>query len=301
MNSANLPNLRAALQTPCMAKLDELKWAEGFAQSSYGVRYGVRVSDPSLIPELMVRLPPGSKPSNPAGVDCIFSLILGGRQGRIRNYNLLYWNHARIARSHDLNDALDAFESFVRITVAGLARGKVFVHAGVVGWRGRGILIPGKSNSGKTTLVKELIKAGATYYSDEYAILGKDGRVSAFAKPLSLRNEDGSPRIKASAESIGGKTGKARLPVGLVVATEFEQDAHWRPRFLSSGQGMLMLLQNTPSARQAPARALAVLKRVVAEAPIIKTKRGEAAQAAARILRQAEQIQDGPIRKAGVS
>ena len=64
---------------------------------------------------------------------------------------------------------------------------------------------------------------------------------------------------------------------------------------------MLMLLQNTPSARQAPARALAVLKRVVAEAPIIKTKRGEAAQAAARILRQAEQLQDGSISESEVS
>jgi hypothetical protein len=121
-----------------MARLDELKWVEGFTRSSYGVRYGVRVSDPSLIPELMMRLPPGSKPSNPAGVDCVFSLILGGRQGQIRNYNLCYWNHTRIARSHDLNDVLDAFESFVRITVAGLNRAKVFVHAGVVGWRGRG-------------------------------------------------------------------------------------------------------------------------------------------------------------------
>jgi hypothetical protein len=301
MDSANLPNLRAALQTPCMAKLDSLKWVAGFARSSYGVRYGVRVSDPSLIPALMMRLPPGSRPSNPAGVDCVFSVILGGQQGRIRSYNLLYWNHTRIARSHDLDDVLKAFESFVRITVAELARGKVFVHAGVVGWRGQGILIPGRPYSGKTTLVTELVKAGATYYSDEYAVLGQDGRVGAFAKPLSLRNEDGSPLIEVSAESIGGKIGKARLPVGLVVATEFEEGAHWRPRSLSPGQGMLVLLQNTGSARRAPDRALAVLKRVVAKAAIVKTKRGEAAHAAARILRQAEQIQDGPISKSGAS
>jgi len=261
-----------------------------FLWSSYGVQYGVRVGDPSLIPELMMRLPPESGPTNPSGVDSVFSFILGGRQGRIRNYHLLYWNHTGIARSHDLNDALDAFESFLRVTVASSARGKVFVHAGVVGWRGRGILIPGRSHSGKTTLVKELLNAGATYYSDEYAVLEGDGRVSAFAKPLSLRNEDGSPLIDVSAESIGGDIGKARLPVGLVVATEFERDAHWRPRSLSSGQGLLVLLQNTPSARRSPARALVVLKRVVTMAAIVETKRGEAAHAAAQVLRQAEQI-----------
>jgi hypothetical protein len=41
-------------------------------------------------------------------------------------------------------------------------------------------------DSGKTTLVKELVKAGATYYSDEYAVLGGDGRVSAFGALSSL-------------------------------------------------------------------------------------------------------------------
>jgi hypothetical protein len=37
------------------------------------------------------------------------------------------------------------------------------------------------SYSGKTTLVSELIRAGATYYSDEYAVIDERGRVHAIS------------------------------------------------------------------------------------------------------------------------
>ena len=41
----------------------------------------------------------------------------------------------------------------------------------IVTWgRGRAIVIPGRTFSGKSTLVAELVRAGATYYSDEYAV-----------------------------------------------------------------------------------------------------------------------------------
>ena len=71
--------------------------------------------------------------------------------------------------------------------VAEEARRGVFVHAGVVGWKGRALVLPGKSGAGKTTLVAELIRAGATYYSDEYAVLDERGRVHPYARPLAVR------------------------------------------------------------------------------------------------------------------
>ncbi len=45
---------------------------------------------------------------------------------------------------------LNYFFSRLRLTVAEFAVGKVFLHAGVVGWKDKAIVIPGKSFSGKT-------------------------------------------------------------------------------------------------------------------------------------------------------
>ena len=39
--------------------------------------------------------------------------------------------------------ALSGFESVARLSVAELAPRRVFVHAGVVGWKGRAIVVPG--------------------------------------------------------------------------------------------------------------------------------------------------------------
>ena len=49
-------------------------------------------------------------------------------------------------------------------TVAQRSRQMLFVHAGVVGWRGLAIVIPGRSHTGKSTLVAELVWRGAVYY-----------------------------------------------------------------------------------------------------------------------------------------
>ena len=55
-------------------------------------------------------------------------------------------------------------------------------HAGVVGWRGRAIVIPGRSHAGKSTLVAELVRRGAVYYCDEFAVLHETGRVHPYRR-----------------------------------------------------------------------------------------------------------------------
>ena len=65
-------------------------------------------------------------------------------------------------------------------------------------------MIPGSSFSGKTTLVRALVDAGAVYYSDEFAALDETGRVFRYAKWLSVRrpNQGGTiTRLSSSAAS----------------------------------------------------------------------------------------------------
>ena len=94
---------------------------------------------------------------------------------------------------------LQAFESKLALHVASHAEELLFVHAGVVGWRGRAIVLPGRTHAGKSTLVAALVRAGASYYSDEYALVDGDGRVRPYPRALSLRRARGAGARRARA------------------------------------------------------------------------------------------------------
>ena len=83
--------------------------------------------------------------------------------------------------------------------------------------------------SGKSALVAELVRAGATYYSDEYAIFDSLGRVHPYPKPLSLRGEPDGRAERHPIEGWGGRRGTKPLRVGLVVNTVYKPGARWRP------------------------------------------------------------------------
>jgi hypothetical protein len=272
-----------------MDKLDRLVWAEGSSILSYGVRVGIRVNKPGILERVLPFLPPGWKPSSTPIVDRLYSIIAGGEgpKPNIRLFSIVYANANRIARTPELFQAIDAFESDLQLYVAETAPRRVFVHAGVVGWQGKAIVIPGRSFSGKTTLTTELVKAGMTYYSDEYAVLDAQGRVHHYARPLSIRQNGHLEKPKKfRVETFGGRSGNKPLPVGLVLVSKYKPGAKWRPRQLSAGEGALALLSNTVSARREPQSTLATLHKVVSHAPVLKGQRGEAQQVIDFILEQ---------------
>src|SRR5882762_198704 len=261
-----------------MKKVDRLGWAVGFSLKSYGVRIGIRSNDPTALDRVCRHLPNEWESLPSSVVDRVYSILIGGKGPRanVRRLNLLYGDHIQLARSLDLDSVFERFESDLRLFVAELARHRVFVHAGVVGWKGQAIVIPGRSYSGKSTLVAALVRAGATYYSDEYAVFDSRGRVHPFSKPLELREEGEFRQTKITVTELGGQSGTKPLPVRLVLMTQFKRGARWRPRKLTAGRGVLEMLFNTVSARRSPGRALATLQRVAARADVLKGVRGDA-------------------------
>jgi hypothetical protein len=278
-----------------MEKLDRLGWAVGISMVAYGVRFGVRTNDPRILARLRQHFPFGSKPAASPVVEKLYSLIVGGESCArgVRRFNVLYGDHERIARSADLEDVLEAFDSDLQLCVAEAARRRVFVHAGVVGWKGCAILVPGRSNTGKSTLVARLVQAGATYYSDEYAVLDIRGRVHPYPKPLSIREHGNGKRTKYPVEVLGGAAGSRPLPVSLVVSAAYKPGARWRPRMVSAGKGMLLLLKNALAARREPERVLVALRQVVEEAEVLEGARGEAAEIVEGLLAAAERAREG--------
>jgi hypothetical protein len=253
-----------------MDKLDRLGWAAGFSFVAYGVRVGVRANDAAVLAQVPEYLAGAWKLSELPVVQRLYSVIAGGADPRpgVRRLNLLYADHGRLARSRDLAEVFPALARDIEYYLAETARQHVFVHAGVVGWNARAIVIPGRTSTGKTTLVAALVRAGATYYSDEYAVFDGRGRVHPFARPLSIRESDGSTR-RIPVEELGGKAGSAPLPLGAVVVTQHREGTHWRPRRLSPGQSVLELMANTVAIRRQPQRTLLALQRGVAGASLL--------------------------------
>ena len=277
-----------------MEKLDRLGWAAGVSLTSYGVRVGIRVNDPQVLTRLPECLPPGAKPAQSPLSERLYSLVSAGNSPqsnlRIRRLNLLYRNAERLARTDDFEQILERLGADLQLYVAESAKRRIFVHAGVVGWRGQAVVIPGRSFSGKSTLVAEMIRAGATYYSDEYAVLDSRGRVHPYSRPLSIRENGSVKQRQLPAEAFGAKSGVDPLPVGLIMVTQYQLGATWRPRRISPGRGVLALLANTVSARRQPKKALGTLQQVASRATILKGVRGEANQVVDSIIRILEAL-----------
>jgi hypothetical protein len=285
---ASLPNLmpRRASVVGRPGRIDRLGWSAGTCVRACGWSVGVRVNEPALLAQLAACLPPGWRPAVSPDVDAVYSLWAARPRGGATGRNRVYAGSERRASTPDLGHALAVLESEIRLGLALGARGRTFVHAGAVGWRGRAILVPGRSRSGKTTLVAELVRQGALYLSDEFAVLDARGRVHPFTKPLSIRGAGGcdAHARRQTVEDLGGRSARRPLPVGLVAFTEYHEAAAWEPVPLSAGAAVLELLAHTVPARLRPAESLHALARATSRAALLKGPRGDAAEAAARLL-----------------
>ena len=270
------------------SNIEHLGWTAQVCFLAYGLTIAVRVNDSQLTGLLPRHLPCGSKAES--GTKNRPTLLLACKQspGKLedsRQRFVLFEGNECLAKSLDQSEALDSLGREARLFVAEHARRRIFVHAGVVAWNGRAIVIPGESMSGKTSLTAEFVRAGADYYSDEYAVFDEQGRVHPYAKPLSIRDKDGDSQTDYPVEAFGGRAGIGPLPVGLVLVTRYRKGSRWQPRQITAGMGALSLLANTVAARKEPARSLDVLQNVLHTAPVLKSVRGEAACVVASVLR----------------
>ncbi len=203
-----------------------------------------------------------------------------------QNGRFSYFENERPPGSMEvLEHILMYFESHLRMEIAEYTVEKVFIHAGVVEWKGKAVVIPGFSHSGKTTLVSELIKVGAAYYSDEYAVIDLNGLCHPFPRDLAVRGiKSENEQTDVRAADLGAAIGRVPVMVGAVVLTSFEPDAVWRPEMLSIGQGMLEVLPHAISVSRNTEFAMKALKNMLDGAIIARSSRNDASITARAIL-----------------
>jgi hypothetical protein len=189
-----------------------------------------------------------------------------------------------IAGPFDLRLALGILDAELRMYIALHAPDHVFVHAGVVGVEDHAIVLPGRSFAGKTTLVAALVRAGAEYWSDEYAVLDADGLVHPYPKPLSVRINDTRETDEQPVESLGGRAGDRPLPVAVIAFTNYRPGAAWALSARTAGEGAVKLLEHSIAARSRPDQVLAAVRRAAANAMVLEGDRGDADEAAGALL-----------------
>lgn len=264
-------------------ELDRGRWEAGLTFRTYGLEIGVCARPRAILDRVPDRLPFGWEPAELSEVDRLYSIELTRDPEDEDGDSWRLWQDGtEIARGTTLEYILHGLESELKLYVAEWGKERIFLHAGVVGVHGKAVLLPGYSMAGKTTLVAELVRAGAAYYSDDFAVLDPLGMVHPFSTPLQVREHNTVEQTRWELDRLGGAAGSDPLPVGLVLLTHFQPGVRFRPRRVTPGRALLELLRYTP-ARSRPHESIDTLERVVRSAVVLKGARGEV-EAAARIV-----------------
>lgn len=245
---------------------------------AYGVPIAIRANSAEVLDAARPYLPPGAQPLTDEAVERTFEIE------RVPQGTYTLTKDGKVqGEGMNLELSILMLDTEVRLFIARKAPNAIFVHAGVVAHKGKAIVLPGLSFAGKTSLVAALVKAGALYYSDEFAVLDDEGRVRPYAKALSIRDKN-MIQVETHVDSIGGTAGDEPLPIGLIAVTSYKPSGKWNPKRLTAGEGAIAMLANTVPARERPAEALGAIKKAIAGAVFLESERGEADELAPLLL-----------------
>lgn len=265
------------------------QWDGAFAFRTFGLTVAIRTTDAAVLAEMEERLPYGWRPLPPgSAVEYLYSVVNDPTTGSRDDQGYsLYRNDFVVAVEVSRAFALGEIERELLYFIAQHGLRRTFIHAGVVGLHGKAILLPARSQAGKTTLVAELVRQGATYYSDDFAVLDRRGRVHPFATPLKIRQlQAPGGEVRQAVESLGGQAGRKPLPVGLIAFTSHKEGVSWRPQRLTPGRAVLELLNHTGVRPGRMQETLQTLEQAVSQAEVLEGPRGDAAETAEALLRR---------------
>lgn len=248
---------------------------------AFGLVVSIQTEAPDLFALLEPQLPSfPEEPDAPADLHYRVKLAAGGGVTIVRG-------RRTIATVPDVPAASVHLVTDLQSTIARRAPGWTFVHAGVVAIDDAALLLPARSHAGKSTLVAALLGAGASYGSDEFAVVDTGGSVHPYSRQLALRTPRAVDRVAAG--ELGGAVVTKGMPVGAVVFTEFQEDATLNLVPLPSGEVVLRLLQHCLGVRGRPSETLTALRALAERAAGFASLRGDATVTARTLVARAKQ------------
>jgi hypothetical protein len=258
-------------------------WVARGKYMAFGVSWAVQSDDTSAFHMLLDRMPPSAAPttSKAQSRTYAFRSLPATSSEPVASFALLADGRS-LVRSSDVAEVADAFEEDLKWLVAERSPRRVFLRAGVVGWRDRAIVMPGGPRSGKSTLVRALVRCGATCFSDEYAVL-EGNNVQPYPARLPIWPDEGKslPSWADEAEEPGVPK---PLPVGIVVFAPYQSGAVFRPKLLSRGKSLLAMFKHAVAAQRHPEQVLRALEAVSRKCNALEGARGDAHAVATFLL-----------------
>ncbi len=172
--------------------------------------------------------------------------------------------------------------------LAARSQGGMLFHAAGLGWRGKGLLLPGLIGAGKTTLAAWLLTQGLGYLSDELIfVLAQRNDMRGFARPLNLKVRAGGT-FPLDVGETAGKPNAVRsthqsalvapthlnpavplnsLPVHAIVFPHYSPDTDLVLQPLSKAQAGLRLMACLVNARNLPEHGFPEITRLAQHAP----------------------------------
>jgi len=154
--------------------------AQRLSATAHGVQIEICASETSVPDCVRARLPGGSRKTAHATGVAEYAFW----KHPTEDFYALSLNGTWLVSPAPLDSVSEFFEPFLIMRIAERAAKHTFVHTGVVSFCGHGIMLPGYSFAGKTTIVAEFVRVGALYYSDEYAVLDRDRFAHPYPRPL---------------------------------------------------------------------------------------------------------------------
>jgi hypothetical protein len=250
---------------------------------AFGVAWDLESEDPSLYRALVERLPPGTAPCAAKAPERSYSLrTVLPTLSQVGPSYLLLADGRPLVRTSEAGDAADALEDSLKWLVAERSPRRVFLRAGVVGWRDRAIVIAGGPGTGKRTLVRALVARGATYFSDDYAVL--DGNL---VEPFPSRHHPGGPPkhgLTPWLEELAPARAPRPVPVGVVLFAPYRPGAVFKPKLVARGRALLEMFKHAVAAQRNPTQVLRALEMVSRRCNALEGARGDARAVATYLL-----------------
>jgi hypothetical protein len=103
-----------------LEELNHFAWAGQACITAFGLRVGVRVTAPEFLDRFLGGIPARWKCAAPQSVDRLYSFIARAASPRVdvRGAHLLYANSQRLARTGDLSQLVEMFESDLNSYIA---------------------------------------------------------------------------------------------------------------------------------------------------------------------------------------
>lgn len=233
-----------------------LEWADAAAGAWVSLLTDAHPSAPASLPTKVFRLHTGTS---------------GPQLTVFSDHACIYRGDVPADGLHSLMEAM--MNHWVRASCGGL-----MLHAGLVSREGRGLMLPGPSGSGKSSLIAWLTQRGWAYHGDELVFVSSDGSAwQGFARPLCLKGDWRSlfPQRDLAVEALQGATDRCMVPASAFSRLRGagpESALPWRIVFpthtpgqtaelrrVSAGQSAIRLVQAVLNGGNLPQRGMSVI------------------------------------------